>query len=171
MFKFSTVLAFVLACSSALTLSGCGFALRGTDNTSAIAQNYRHVAIELDGKSDSLGLERPLTDRLAMLGVSVSAASNNAKIAIKDVHFRRYELLGTLTEARLVLIATVDFYTVKDGKTHVQSRSLEVTQNYQYNEASVLGQDRQGNQAKLWLYDNLAEQIAEQYRAIAQPAP
>lgn len=170
MFNFLTTPVCILVCLALMTLSGCGFALRGMDNTPIIAQNYRHVVIELDGKADSAALERPLTDRLAMLGVSISHAPSSPKIAIKDVHFRRYELLGTLTEVRLVLMATVDFYTIKDGKTRVQSYPLEVTHNYQHNEASVISQDKQGNEARLWLYDSLAERIAEQYRAITKTA-
>ena len=81
-----------------------------------------------------------------------------------NLHFRRYELVGTLTEIRLVLSATVKIMVGDKITTTV----MQVEQSYQYNEASVITLDQQGEESKGWLYDQLGERIAERYRVMAR---
>lgn len=146
-----------------ISLTGCGFALRGTDNAVQLAPAYQMVALTTDDTPDAVALKQPLIRHLQMRGVS-TAHDTNTQIDIKNVRFRRYELVGTLTEVRLVLMADAHYHI--NGQ--VYTYPLQVEQSYQHNEASVVITDAKGDTAKTWLYDNLAERIAEQYRAIAQ---
>ena len=141
--KKALALAFVVA--TATSLSACGFALRGSDHTAAvIAPANLSTQLILEDNQFALGLKRPLVKRLQLLGVSEQATAANT-IKVDNLRLRRYELVGTLTEVRLVMMADVS-----------------------YNEASVVTVDQQGEKTKTWLYDHLAQRIAEQYYAKAK---
>lgn len=149
-------------CVSVLALSGCGFALRGTQDGLQVAKQYQTVQVSAVDTAEAFALKQPLIKHLNVRGITQSSSANN--IHLSNVRFRRYELVGTLTEVRLVLLADVSYEL--NGQKH--SHSLQVERSYQYNEASVVPVDGQGDKAKTWLYDNLAERIAEQYRSLAQ---
>lgn len=137
-----------------LTLSGCGFALRGTQ---ALPPAHSSVHIVLNDRQ----LKHALSQQLQLLGIQTGETPKPA-IVVKNVRLRRYELIGTLTEIRLVLMADVDYQLASPHST-----SLQVERSYQYNEASVVTLDQQGQRAQQWLYDDLAKRIAEQYRVLA----
>lgn len=154
----------VLLCLSTLGLGGCGFALRGTaPSTLAIASEHRQTQIILEDNQTAFTLKAPLTQKLNLLGIQTDSGNNVIKI--DNLRFRRYELVGTLTEVRLVLMANVS-YTL-NGKT--TTNPVQVEHSYQFNEASVSTLDQQGDKVRVWLYDALAERIAEQYRALGRP--
>lgn len=159
--KKALTLAFIMA--TATSLSACGFALRGTAPDAQISAAHAHTAIILADDQALLTLKQPLIKHLQALAITHQADSAN-HIKIEQLNLRRYELVGTLTEVRLVLSANVS-YTL-GGKT-VRS-PVQVEQSYQYNEASVSTLDQQGEKTKVWLYDHLAERIAEQYYAKAK---
>ena len=164
------------------SLSGCGFQLRGYDAPMLFDVNKTAVIIE-DNRT-SFPLKRPLTRRLQSLGVEVidnmtlaDVASNNQKlgaetistIAVNNIRFKRYELVGVLTEIRLVISADVSYQSVENGKPVTLTNPIQVERSYQYNEASVSTDDQQGDQIRDWLYDSLARRITDQYVAIALP--
>lgn len=151
-----------LSCTLLLGLSGCGFALRGTQDALQVASQYKNVSITLDDTPESFTLKQSLVKHLQMRGIQNADGTNN--IRLQNVRFRQYELVGTLTEARLVLMADATYQL----GTQTHNHSLQVESSYQHNEASVATTDSQGNKSRAWLYDSLAERIAEQYRAIAQ---
>ncbi|SPX84960.1 hypothetical protein [Moraxella ovis] len=160
--KKALALAFVVA--TATSLSACGFALRGSDRTAAvIAPTNLSTQLILEDNQFALGLKRPLVKRLQLLGVSEQATAANI-VKVDNLRLRRYELVGTLTEVRLVMMADVS-YTIS-GQTH--RAPVQVEQSYQYNEVSVVTIDQQGEKTKTWLYDHLAQRIAEQYYAKAK---
>lgn len=160
--KKALALAFVVA--AATSLSACGFALRGSDRTAAvIAPTNLSTQLILEDNQFALGLKRPLVKRLQLLGVSEQATAANT-VKVDNLRLRRYELVGTLTEVRLVMMADVS-YTI-GGQTH--RAPVQVEQSYQYNEASVVTVDQQGEKTKTRLYDHLAQRIAEQYYAKAK---
>lgn len=157
--KKALTLAFIMAITT--SLSACGFALRGTQQDATILNpNHATVAINLPNDQAALALKQTLIKQLQQLGISNQITTNNA-ITINHLTLRRYELVGTLSEIRLVLMANVS-YTI-DGDTH--TASVQAEQSYQYNEASVSTLDQQGEKTKIWLYDRLAQRIAEQYYA------
>lgn len=145
-----------------LSLSGCGFALRGTTDDLQVAPSYQVVELITPDNQESLHLKRAITKHLTYMHLQTGVSAN--QIRVDNLHFRRYELVGTLTEVRLVLRADVSV-TVKGSTT---TTPMQVEQSYQYNEASVVTSDQQGEESKGWLYDQLGERIAERYRAMAR---
>lgn len=167
---------------TAAGLSGCGFQLRGYD--APMLLNVAKTAVIIEDNRTSFPLKLPLTQQLETLGVDVidnmtaaTVADNNqqagaapvAAITINNVRFRRYELVGVLTEIRLVLSADVSYQTVENGKPMTLSNAIQVERSYQYNKASVNTDDQQGDQIRDWLYDSLARRITDQYVAISLP--
>ena len=163
-------------------ISGCGFQLRGYD--APMLLDVAKTAVILEDNRTSFPLKLPLTRRLKTLGVDVidnmtaaDVANNNkqasaepiAAITINNVRFKRYELVGVLTEIRLVMSADVSYQSVENGKPVTLTNPIQVERSYQYNEASVSTDDQQGEQIRDWLYDSLARRITDQYVAIALP--
>ena len=164
------------------SLSGCGFQLRGYD--APMLFDVAKTAVIIEDNRTSFPLKLPLTKRLQALGLDVidnmtlaDVASNNQKvgaetiatITVNNVRFKRYELVGVLTEIRLVMSADVSYQSVDNGKPVTLTNPIQVERSYQYNEASVSTDDQQGDQIRDWLYDSLARRITDQYVAIALP--
>lgn len=169
---------------SASLLSGCGFHLRGYD--APVRFDVAKTAIVIDDDRTSFPLKLPLSRRLEALGVDVvdsmsmiestanstmtnSTAEPIATIKVDNLRFKRYELVGVLTEIRLVLSADVTYNTYKNGQPVTLTNPIQVERSYQYNEASVSTDDQQGGQIRDWLYDSLARRITDQYVAIGLP--
>lgn len=163
-------------------LSGCGFQLRGYDTPMLF--DIAKTAVIIEDNRTAFPLKLPLTRRLEALGLDVidnmtladiANNSNNvgadpiAAITVNNIRFKRYELVGVLTEIRLVLSADVSYQTIENGKPVTLSNPIQVERSYQYNEASVSTDDQQGNQIRDWLYDTLARRITDQYVAISLP--
>ncbi|MDN3398471.1 hypothetical protein QL919_07010 [Psychrobacter sp. APC 3426] len=163
-------------------LSGCGFQLRGYD--APMLLDVAKTAVIVEDNRTSFPLKLPLTRRLKTLGVDVidnmtatdvinnnqqSSAEPVAAISISNVRFKRYELVGVLTEIRLVLSADVSYQVMENGKPVTLTNPIQVDRSYQYNEASVSTDDQQGDQIRDWLYDSLARRITDQFVAISLP--
>ncbi len=169
-------------------LTGCGFHLRGYDTPMLF--DISKTAVIIEDNRTSFPLKLPLIRRLEALGIDVvdgmnlienannnqtnSTGINNATdqaavITVNNVRFKRYELVGVLTEIRLVLSADVSYETIENGKPVTLTNPIQVERSYQYNEASVSTDDQQGSQVRDWLYDSLARRITDQYVAIALP--
>lgn len=174
----------VTVLGSASLLTGCGFHLWGYD--APLRFEVAKTAIIVEDNRISFPLKLPLTRRLEALGVDVvdgitmiesaanSAAANTdaeqiASIKIDNLRFKNYELVGVLTEIRLVLSADVTYQTMKNGQPVTLTSPIQVERSYQYNEASVSTDDQQGTQIRGWLYDSLARRITDQYVAISLP--
>ncbi len=155
--------------TATLSLTACGFALRGTSSASHIAIPYSQATIVTADNPESYELRHKLATRLSLLGVSTdgallsTAVNSPNQIRIEHVNQRRYQLVGALSEVRLVLTADVSFQL---GAKRVRQQ-VQVERSYQLNEAGVTTQDQQGEQAQRWLQDHLAERIAEQYYALS----
>lgn len=172
-----TALPLITVVGTTSLLSGCGFHLRGYD--APLRFEMAKTAIIIDDDRISFPLKLPLTHRLKSLGVDVvdssavkAAAVSNEQIAIinvDNIRFKRYELVGVLTEIRLVLSADVTYKTMQNGQPVTLNNPIQVERSYQYNEASVSTDDQQGTQIRDWLYDSLARRIADQYVAINLP--
>lgn len=150
---------FIIPILLAISLTGCGFALRGTQ--SPTSANHQSLDIISDGSPEASLLKSYLTKELQKQGLMVAPTNNH--LTLKNIGHRRYELVGVLTEVRLVLSAEVG-YQVGERK---YLYPVQVEHSYQYNDASVAS-DLEGDRVKTWLYQQLAEQISEQYRTLAQ---
>ena len=163
-------------------LSGCGFELRGYD--APMLLDVAKTAVIIEDNRTSFPLKLPLTRRLEKLGVEVisnmtasDVALNNRQasaepvstINVSNIRFKQYELVGVLTEIRLVISADVSYQTTENGKPVTLSNPIQIERSYQYNDASVSTDDQQGDQIREWLYDSLARRITDQYVAISLP--
>lgn len=192
-------LALVVVLISTTTMTACGFHLRGyasadignalstqhEENTmlNPIAIPNRQVQISMADDATSFPLKYPLQQQLGVLGIQSQISSDPTKgiqnsdigtdigsrIHISDVHFKRFELVGVLTEIRLVLSANVSYQVWQDGQLTTISNPILIERSYQYNEASVNVEDQQGKQIQEWLYSNLARRISDQYMALSLP--
>ena len=177
-----TALPMVAVLGAGVSLSGCGFQLRGYD--APMLFDVAKTAVIIEDNRTSFPLKLPLVSRLKALGVEVidnmalaDVVSNNQKvgaepiasITVNNVRFKRYELVGVLTEIRLVMSADVSYKTTVNGQPVTLTNPIQVERSYQYNEASVSTDDQQGDQIRDWLYDSLARRITDQYVAIALP--
>lgn len=167
---------------AAAAISGCGFQLRGYD--APMLLDVQSTAVIIEDNRTSFPLKLPLTQRLKTLGVDVinnmttedvtrrnqqAGTDTISAIDISNIRFKRYELVGVLTEIRLVLSADVSYQTMENGKPVTLSNPIQVERGYQYNEASVSTDDQQGDQTRDWLYDTLARRITDQYVALSLP--
>ena len=107
-----------------------------------IAPAHQTVELSLDDSQENLHLKQAITKHLKLMHLSTGLSTN--QIRVDNLHFRRYELVGTLTEIRLVLSATVKIMVGDKTTTTV----MQVEQSYQYNEASVIPLDQQGEGGK-----------------------
>lgn len=180
----------IILCLSGLT--ACGFQLRSADNTQL--QILQKTPTQLVGSDDkttfllkkatSQYLQRfsiPMVESAPKFGYPTPEAERNAepfiknRIEIANVRFKKYELVGVLTEIRLVLSADVRYQLWQNHNQGWQTitNPIQVERSYQYNEASVSVEDMQNQQIRTWLYDTMAQQISEQLIALrqAQSAP
>ncbi|WP_296403547.1 hypothetical protein [Psychrobacter sp.] len=166
-----------------LILSGCGFHLRGYDSPMTYAVKSTALSIN-ENDPISFRLKLPLQQRLNAVGVNVvddigrqinsSDKQFTSSIRVENVQLRRYELVGVLTEVRLVLSADVIYETFNNNKDQpdkpmVVKNKVQVERTYQFDEATVSIDDKQGRQVQDWLYQNLAQRIADQYVALSLP--
>lgn len=183
--RLLAALPLVAVLSTTSILMGCGFQLRGYE--APLHFDVAKTAIIIADDRLSFPLKLPLNRRLEALGVDIvdkksinnsttnssmtnsSGAEQIAMINVNNVRFKRYELVGVLTEIRLVLSADVTYQTIQDGKPVTLTNPIQVERSYQYNEATVSTDDQQGSQIRDWLYDSLARRIADQYVAINLP--
>ncbi|WP_367103819.1 hypothetical protein [uncultured Psychrobacter sp.] len=183
-----TSLPIIAVLGSTTILSSCGFHLRGYD--APMRFDIAKTAVVIEDERISFPLKLPLIRRLEALGIEVvdgmslienadnaqlngtiadEGSEQIAVINVNNVRFRRYELVGVLTEIRLVLSADVSYDTTENGRPVTLTNPIQVERSYQYNEASVSTDDQQGSQIRDWLYDSLARRITDQYVAIALP--
>lgn len=179
----STMLITAVLLGSPLLLSSCGFHLRGYDAPMAYSVGSTVLSINEDDIV-SFRIKRPLKQRLNAVGINVvddigrQINSSNqlytSTIKVSNVQLKRYELVGVLTEVRLVLSADVIYETLNnsDGASSapmIVKNKVQVERTYQFDEASVSIEDKQGAQIQDWLYDNLSQRIADQYVALNLP--
>ncbi|WP_438012374.1 hypothetical protein [Psychrobacter raelei] len=179
----STMLITAVLLGSPLLLSSCGFHLRGYDAPMAYSVGSTVLSINEDDIV-SFRIKRPLKQRLNAVGINVvddigrQINSSNqlytSTIKVSNVQLKRYELVGVLTEVRLVLSADVIYETLNnsDGASSapmIVKNKVQVERTYQFDEASVSIEDKQGAQIQDWLYDNLSQRIADQYVALSLP--
>lgn len=158
-----------------LLLSSCGFQLRGyqNHNYSLDSNHYElitanKVKLNLVDNQKSRTLKSTLVRELKSLGINTDTADNISSISIKDLHFRRYELVGVLTEVRIIINADVTYKIIYNDQEKLHKQPIQIERSYQYNQASISFEDQQGQQMKEWLYKSLAKRIAEQYFTLNQ---
>lgn len=181
--KTTTLSTLLLTVMLTTTLTGCGFALRGY-NTPAIVSSAP-VNISMGSKLEDFEVKKALKNQFTQLGITVNDKSPvletkptstpikplaTPSIQVSNIQLQTYQLRGLLTEIRLVLSADVRYKVIQDGKPVEVTNNVQVQRSYQYDLASVNTDNPQAEQIKLWLYENLAQRISDQYMALILPA-
>lgn len=165
--KFSYLLVIVLLIGQ---LSGCGFTLRGYHEP--IANINQHIGLKFGNELTDITLKNILKEKFQQLTIlqltilNVSDSHENANIQVKNIELQKFQLVGILTEIRMVMSADVSFSVLQDGKVIQKNQRIQAQRSYQYDQASVNIDNPQAEQIQHWLYDNLAQQIADQYIAL-----
>ncbi|MFW2176362.1 MULTISPECIES: hypothetical protein [unclassified Moraxella] len=171
-------------------LTACGFALRGYQNTSqtgtsqtqqrpvtqlAFGNSVEDIAVKnaLIKQFDQLSIKTHDTapvDPLKPKNTPTATTLSTPYIQVKNIRLQTYRLRGILTEIRMVMSADVS-YQIKDstGNPKNITNNIQVQRSYQYDQATVATDNPQSEQIKVWLYDNLAQRIADQYVALNLP--
>lgn len=152
----TTVFALIL---TALALTGCGYKLRGLESN---AQQSNTIVTPIIS-SDNARLAQAIHHELTTLGIKQTVQEGAPTITISDTTLQKYELVGVLTETRLVLSAKVRYNN--------QTYTPMVSRSYQYNKAGLNSSDDEAPKVEAWLYEELARQISEQYYALAKHSP
>lgn len=152
-------------------MTACGFTLRGYHEP--VAQIKQTTTLNFGNGFADIRLKNALKETLNQLSIKTSSEnSQNANIEVKNISLQKFQLRGVLTEIRMVMSADVSYFVVKNGQTLQKTQRIQAQRSYQYDQASVNIDNPQADQIQNWLYDNLAQQIADQYMALqlAQPA-
>lgn len=169
---------------AATSLSGCGFQLRGYHNTERLKMVRSLPATQLvfGNAPEDVAVKNALKHQFALMTLPTvdgptltnnSAALVDTKgqptIQVRNIQMQTYRLRGLLTEIRMVMSAEVTYQFQQNGAPKIVKNTIQVQRSYQYDQANVATDNPQAEQIKVWLYDNIAQRVAEQYLALAVP--
>lgn len=170
----------ILLSSVLLTqLPACGFHLRGYDVP--MSQNISTTELIFNNTPEAYAVKNSLKKQLDQLSINTQDrvidknATNQsnttlpASIEVKNIRLQNYQLRGILTEIRMVLSAEVSYRAIENGQPRTLTNTIQVQRSYQYDQGVVATDNPQAEQIKVWLYDNLAQRIADQYVALSLP--
>ncbi|MBS9780661.1 MAG: hypothetical protein KGV51_08550 [Moraxellaceae bacterium] len=173
MINCKTIFIPLMLASCVLSLSACGWQLRGSQqannaNPYFLAENANNkVFLQIKGKDEGNVMRSALQKELMTLGVVLADNAEGVnEITIDSIKLQKYELVGVLTEIRLVMTVEVSYQVWKEGRLQTTKQVLQVERSYQHNKASVSFGNRQSKRVKAWLYKDIAQQITEQYFAL-----
>lgn len=160
-------------------LPACGFHLRGYD--APMSQNIPTTELIFNNTPEDYAVKNALKKQLDQLSVKTqetviqpNTSANTpsalpARIEVKNIRLQNYQLRGILTEIRMVLSADVTYRAIENGQPRTLTNTIQVQRSYQYDQGVVATDNPQAEQIKVWLYDNLAQRIADQYMALSLP--
>lgn len=157
----------------AVHVTACGFHLRGY--ASPMSVFIPTTSLIFGNSLADVSVKNALNDKFSLLSVKtntvtpVSANSSQPSIQVQNIRLQNFQLRGILTEIRMVMSADVTYNTLQNGKIVSQTNTIQVQRSYQYDQASVNTDNPQAEQIQNWLYDALAERIADQYMALTLP--
>lgn len=167
-------LAYVLIASLTTTqLTACGFALRGYNTP--ISQYTPHTQLVFGNAPEDIAVKNALKQQFSQFVINTEDVTADkvlptiASIQVSNIRLQTYQLRGILTEIRLVMSADVRYHVLQNGSPKTLTNTIQVQRSYQYDQATVATDNPQAEQIKVWLYDNLAQRIADQYMALNLP--
>ncbi len=165
---FSAMLVGILG----LQMTACGFHLRGYQTP--MSQNIPNTTLIFSNSRADIALKNALNDKFSLLAIKTTTDNNTPNnqtpsIEVKNIRLQNFQLRGVLTEIRMVMSADVTYHILQNGKIINKTNTIQVQRSYQYDQASVNIDNPQADQIQNWLYDNLAERIADQYMALSLP--
>lgn len=182
----NSLIRFILASVLLSQVSACGFHLRGY--SSPMSQHIPTTRLVFGTSPEDLAVKSALKRQFSQLSVSVkdneitatttaaeisqanaNSATMQPSITVSNIRLQTYQLRGILTEIRMVMSADVSYVTPHNGQLITTKNNIQVQRSYQYDQATVATDNPQADQIKVWLYDNLAQRIADQYMALTLP--
>lgn len=166
----------LIATLTATQLTACGFALRGYN--SSITQNIPTTQLIFGTSQEDIAVKNALKQQFSQFAIktqdvdTTQQSPNSDKLAhiqVSDIKLQTYQLRGILTEIRMVMSADVRYQVMQNGTPKTVTNTIQVQRSYQYDQATVATDNPQAEQIKVWLYDNLAQRIADQYMALNLP--
>lgn len=140
-------------------LVGCGFHLKGTQPTRAVA--YQKLQLQFPENIDTDDLQSRLSIYLGAAGVQLSQANDAQILKITDYTPRRQLLNGKLTEVLLRLSVTFHIED-QNGMPITVPRTLTTTRSYQYDLATVNTENQEESFLNTIMIDEMAQQISRQ---------
>ena len=144
-------------------LTGCGFHLKGTQPSQAVA--YQKLQLQfpenVNSSIDTDDLQSRLSVYLGAAGVQLSQASDAQVLKITDYTPRRQLLNGKLTEVLLRLSVTFHIED-QNGNLITVPRTLTATRSYQFDLATVNTENQEESFLNGIMVDDLAQQISRQ---------
>ncbi|ELA08523.1 hypothetical protein MOMA_08176 [Moraxella macacae 0408225] len=158
-----------------LQVTACGFHLRGY--TSPLSLSIPSTSLIFGDNLADVSLKNALKDKFSLLAVTVDTESaldsksgvQKPSILVQNIRLQNFQLRGVLTEVRMVMSADVTYYTQQHDKIVSKTNTIQVQHSYQYDQANVNTENTQAEKIQNWLYDALAERIADQYVALTLP--
>lgn len=163
---FKKLLFITIVGYSTTLLTGCGFQLRGYVNPTNQIQPKTQLIF--GNHPADIAVKNALKQQLNQLGINTSDTSNKqtSQIKVTNIRLQNYQLRGLLTEIRMVMSADVHYQVLQQGELKTITNNIQVQRSYQYDQATLATDNPQAEQITLWLYDNLAERIVNQYMAL-----
>lgn len=143
-----------------LTMTACGFQLKGSTQATQMQQHLRFPQLQLDIPTAYSELQTQLNVHLVGSGIQLNTP-NAPILKVTDYQFRRQQLNGKLTEVLLHLNATF-YITDAQGRALTQPRTVKTYRNYQYNIETVNTENQQEQYLKRIMVDDIAQQINTQ---------
>lgn len=168
-----TIACVLIAGLTATQLTACGFALRGYHTP--ISQNIPKTQLIFGNSPEDIAVKNAVKQQFSQFAIQTedttadNVSNHVASIQVSNIKLQTYQLRGILTEIRLVMSADVRYQVLKDGSPKTLTNTIQVQRSYQYDQATVATDNPQAEQIKVWLYDNLAQRIADQYMALNLP--
>ncbi len=151
-----------------LTLSACGWQLRGTGGEATIARLHLHSSTPdsafsriLERYLQSSGIE--LVDNIALAEYSLNIIKEKSKRRTATVS------ASARISERLLEEQVQYLVTRPDGSIAIERSSASVERIYEYNEDNVLATEDEARLLKNEMYNDLARQIANRLRHIKSP--
>jgi len=151
-----------------LTLSACGWQLRGAGGEATIARLYLNST-----SPDSVftqTLERYLQGSGTELVDSASAAEYSLKIVKEKSKRRTATVSASARISERLLEEQVEYLVTRsDGTVAIERTTASVERIYEYNEDNVLATEDEARLLKSEMYNDLARQIANRLRHLKKP--
>ncbi len=169
----TTLFRLVLIGLCAAQLTACGFQLRGYNST--LTQNLPKTQLIFGNTFEDIAVKNALKQQFSQFSIQTQdidigqKSSSMPSIQVSNIKLQKYQLRGILTEIRMVMSADVTYTLPQSGAPKIVTTPIQVQRSYQYDQATVATDNPQADQIKVWLYDNLAQRITDQYMALNLP--
>jgi|AZII01.1.fsa_nt_gi LPS-assembly lipoprotein len=151
-----------------LTVSACGWQLRGTGGEPSIARLHLHSTVP--GSAFTQILERYLRGSGIELVDSAGKAEYSLRILEENSKRRTATVSASARISERLLEEQVEYLVTRpDGSIAIERSTASVERIYEYNEDNVLATEDEARLLKNEMYNDLARQIANRLRHVKRP--